>query len=51
MSNLNQELIQFVANDVHVKLPTVKKVIQLLNEGNTVPFIASYRKEVNRWTR
>ena len=46
MSNLNQELIQFVANDVHVKLPTVKKVIQLLNEGNTVPFIARYRKEL-----
>lgn len=45
MSNLNQELIELVANDVHVKLPIVKKVIQLLNEGNTVPFIARYRKE------
>ncbi|HEY4601019.1 MAG TPA: Tex family protein [Cerasibacillus sp.] len=46
MSNLNQKLLQWVAKDVHVKLPIVEKVIQLIDEGNTVPFIARYRKEL-----
>ncbi|TFJ92088.1 Tex family protein [Lentibacillus salicampi] len=39
------ELEQWVANEVDVKTATVKKVIDLMNEGNTVPFIARYRKE------
>lgn len=40
------DLEQWVAKEVDVKTATVKKVIALLEEGNTVPFIARYRKEV-----
>ena len=45
-SQLNQELIQWVAKETKVSANTVNKVISLLNESNTVPFIARYRKEV-----
>ena len=47
MSNeLNQDLTKWVAKETQVNTSTVNKVIALLNEGNTVPFIARYRKEV-----
>ncbi|WP_067837524.1 Tex family protein [Amphibacillus sediminis] len=43
---LNQGLvIEGVAKRVSLKLSTVQQVIKLLEEGNTVPFIARYRKE------
>jgi protein Tex len=42
----NQEnLLQTVSKNVNVSLKNVKNVISLLEEGNTVPFIARYRKE------
>jgi protein Tex len=42
----NQEnLLQIVSKNVNVSLKNVKNVISLLEEGNTVPFIARYRKE------
>jgi protein Tex len=41
-----QVLIKSVAEQTKVALKSVKSVIELLNEGNTVPFIARYRKEV-----
>ncbi|MBP1950636.1 uncharacterized protein J2Z82_003596 [Virgibacillus litoralis] len=40
------ELEQWVAKETEVNNATVKKVIALMDEGNTVPFIARYRKEV-----
>ncbi|MFC4559888.1 Tex family protein [Virgibacillus kekensis] len=40
------ELEQWVAKETDVNTATVKRVISLLDEGNTVPFIARYRKEV-----
>ncbi|WP_337017111.1 Tex family protein [Oceanobacillus massiliensis] len=43
---LDQNLIQWVSKETEVKANTVTKVIGLLEEGNTVPFIARYRKEV-----
>nr|WP_234028457.1 Tex family protein [Lentibacillus sp. Marseille-P4043] len=43
---LNQDLSSWVAKESQVKTSTVKKVIDLLDGGNTVPFIARYRKEV-----
>src|SRR5690625_2891007 len=43
---LDEQLIQLVAKEVNVKTGIVKQVISLLNEGNTVPFIARYRKEI-----
>lgn len=47
MSNpLDQDLIQLVSKEVNINHNIVKQVITLINEGNTVPFIARYRKEV-----
>src|SRR5699024_8933401 len=43
---LNTELIELVAKEIKLKENIVKQVITLLDEGNTVPFIARYRKEV-----
>ncbi|WP_368654034.1 Tex family protein [Ornithinibacillus sp. 4-3] len=43
---LNQELTTWVANETKINNKTINKVIELLNEGNTVPFIARYRKEM-----
>src|SRR5690625_2459291 len=38
--------MNWVANETKVNQNTIQKVISLLNEGNTVPFIARYRKEM-----
>ncbi|QKY71219.1 Tex family protein [Lentibacillus sp. CBA3610] len=43
---MSTQLEQWVAGETEVKTATVKKVIELMDEGNTVPFIARYRKEV-----
>lgn len=37
--------MEWVAKELTLGMPTVKQVIGLLEEGNTVPFIARYRKE------
>ncbi|WP_404457578.1 Tex family protein [Oceanobacillus kapialis] len=42
----NQDLIQWVSKESEVNTTIVNKVIALLDEGNTVPFIARYRKEM-----
>ncbi|KEK11234.1 hypothetical protein EP18_11795 [Lysinibacillus sphaericus] len=41
-----KQMLQLIAKDVAVKPGQVDAVIKLLEEGNTVPFIARYRKEV-----
>jgi len=46
MEYINQELIQKVADNLNIKTAQVETVLALLQEGNTVPFIARYRKEV-----
>lgn len=38
-------MLQIIAADVQVKSTQVDAVIKLLEDGNTVPFIARYRKE------
>lgn len=38
-------MLQLVANETGVKTTQAEQVIKLLEEGNTVPFIARYRKE------
>lgn len=45
MNESNQELVKWVANETNIKQSIITKVISLLDEGNTVPFIARYRKE------
>src|SRR5690625_4392243 len=43
--DVNEEIYSLVANETNKKESTIKQVIALLDEGNTVPFIARYRKE------
>ncbi|CQR48258.1 30S ribosomal protein S1 [Paraliobacillus sp. PM-2] len=43
-SNKDQ-LMKWVATETAIAMPSIKQVISLLEEGNTVPFIARYRKE------
>ncbi|WP_373895157.1 Tex family protein [Virgibacillus natechei] len=45
-NELNQDLIEWVSGEAQVKPGIVSTVIELLDGGNTVPFIARYRKEV-----
>ncbi|WP_412758497.1 Tex family protein [Neobacillus thermocopriae] len=41
-----EQLLGKVAGELAISIKQVKNVISLLNEGNTVPFIARYRKEM-----
>ena len=43
---MNQEIINRIAIELNVKQKQVENVLKLLEESNTVPFIARYRKEV-----
>ncbi|QWC00018.1 RNA-binding transcriptional accessory protein [Mycoplasmatota bacterium] len=45
MEYLNDSLIKEVASNQNITVSQVKVVLELLEEGNTVPFIARYRKE------
>ena len=40
------ELNNIIANELNIKVDQVNKTIELIDEGNTIPFIARYRKEV-----
>ena len=42
---MNQDIIKAVSQELNVQTKQVEAVLQLLEEGNTVPFIARYRKE------
>ena len=35
-----------IAEELNIKLFQVENTIKLIDEGNTIPFIARYRKEV-----
>ena len=41
------ELTQLLAEELHQPLFCVENVVHLLDEGNTIPFIARYRKELH----
>lgn len=41
-------MISSIANNLKITEDQVKVVLDLLNDGNTVPFIARYRKEVTK---
>ena len=43
---MNKEIIENISKDLNVKEFQVEKTLKLLEEGNTIPFIARYRKEV-----
>ena len=42
---MNKEIILEIAKTLNVKQTQVEKTLELLEEGNTIPFIARYRKE------
>jgi uncharacterized protein len=42
---MNQDIIKEIAVELNVKNIQVESVLKLLGDGNTVPFIARYRKE------
>ncbi len=42
---INLDLVSNISNKIHLTQQQVQEAIHLLNEGNTIPFIARYRKE------
>ena len=42
---MNQDIILEISNNLNIKSKQVETVLNLLSEGNTIPFIARYRKE------
>lgn len=43
---MNSDIIKNISSDLNIKTSQVEKTLNLLEEGNTIPFIARYRKEV-----
>ena len=42
---MNEIIINEIAKELNVKIGQVETVLKLLEDGNTIPFIARYRKE------
>ena len=42
---MNELIINEIAKDLNVRVKQVETVLNLLSDGNTIPFIARYRKE------
>ena len=43
---MNENIIKEISSDLNVSVKQVESTLNLLSEGNTIPFIARYRKEV-----
>ena len=43
---MNENIIKEISNDLKVNTLKVEATLKLLSEGNTIPFIARYRREV-----
>ncbi len=41
-----EKIIKTIAEELNIKVSQVENTIKLIDEGNTIPFIARYRKEV-----
>ncbi|MBF8982949.1 RNA-binding transcriptional accessory protein [Lutibacter sp. B2] len=39
-------IVQVLANELNIKVKQVESTLNLIDEGNTIPFIARYRKEM-----
>ncbi len=46
--HMNETIINSIAKSLKVSVEQVKNTLSLLEEGNTVPFIARYRKEATK---
>src|SRR5574344_2147161 len=42
---MNTDIIREISSDLKIKASQVEAVLKLLEDGNTIPFIARYRKE------
>lgn len=42
---MNEKIIKYIANELKVSIKQIETTLTMLEEGNTVPFIARYRKE------
>ncbi|MCL2383726.1 MAG: RNA-binding transcriptional accessory protein [Oscillospiraceae bacterium] len=43
---MNEQVVKEISRDLNIKESQVTSTLNLLQEGNTIPFIARYRKEV-----
>ena len=43
---LIMEITKIIANELNIRENQVESAVRLIDEGNTIPFIARYRKEV-----
>lgn len=41
-----EKIVKIIAEELNIKEVQVQKTVSLIDEGNTIPFIARYRKEV-----
>src|SRR5262245_43518109 len=46
MMDVADSIIQAIAAALQLKAPQIARTVELLENGNTVPFIARYRKEI-----
>ena len=40
------DILKTLAAELNIKVSQAKAAVELIDEGNTIPFIARYRKEV-----
>ena len=43
---MNTDIIRQISEDLNITIKQVEVTLKLLEEGNTIPFIARYRKDV-----
>ena len=43
---MNNDVIKLISNNLKINESRIKNVINMLQEGSTIPFIARYRKEM-----
>ncbi len=43
---MNEEIVKQISEELNIKENSINSVLKLLRDGNTIPFIARYRKEV-----
>ena len=43
---MNEDIIKQIALELNIRVEQVKSTLKMLEDGNTIPFIARYRKEV-----
>ncbi len=45
---MNKDIVREISNNLKIRVEQVEATLKLLSEGNTIPFIARYRKEQTR---